>query len=108
MMSSRYPHTSDPATLEAQRVAALAKSVAAAAVVCVIAGLATLPAGDARRTDDPRAGESVVLHAAADPVELTAAAAPPSGAVPSASDELPQALHADPDKVDDYQANVYY
>lgn len=108
MMSSRYPHTSDPETLKAQRVAAMAKSVAAMAVVCVIAGLTSLPVRDVRPTDNPRAGENVVLHAAADLVESTAPTASMSGAGPSASDELHKSLHFDPDAVEDYQATVYY
>ena len=103
MMRNRYPHTSDPETLKAQRGAALAKSIAAVAVVCAIAGLASLSVRDVQRTDSPRAGETVVVHAAASAVESTA-----PEASPVASDELHQPSHFDPNAVDDYRATAQY
>lgn len=108
MMSSRYPHTSDPETLKAQRVAGLAKSAGATVVVCVIAALATLPACDERRTYDPRASGNAVSHAAADLVESAAPTAAPSGAGVLASDEQRPAPYLDPDAVDDYRATADY
>jgi hypothetical protein len=108
MMRNRYPHTSDPETLKAQRGAALAKSIAAVAVVCAIAGLASLSARDVQRTDSPRAGETVVVHAAASAVESTAPQALPAAARPVASDELQQPSYFDPNAVDDYRATAQY
>jgi hypothetical protein len=103
MMRNRYPHTSDPETLEAQRGAALAKSIAAVAVVCGIVGLAVLPVRDAQRADSPRADETVVVQAAASAGDSTAPVAPPV-----ASDELHRPSHFDPNAVDDYRPTVHY
>jgi hypothetical protein len=103
MMRNRYPHSSDPETLAAQRGAALAKSLAAVAVVCAIAGLASLPVRDVPRADSPQASETVALHAAASAVDLTAPQAPPA-----ASDELHPPAHFDPNAVDDYRATAQY
>jgi hypothetical protein len=108
MMRNRYPHTSDPETLAAQRGAALAKSIAAVAVVCAIAGLASLSVRDVSRTDSPRAGETVRVQAAASAVASTAPEAPPAEAHPVASDERPQPAHFDPNAVDDYRATAQY
>jgi hypothetical protein len=107
MMRNRYPHTSDPETLEAQRGAALARSIAAVAVVCVIVGLAILPVRDVLRTDSPRAGETVVMHTATSAVESTAPAAL-QVAPPDASEELRRPVDFDPNAVDDYRASAQY
>jgi hypothetical protein len=107
MMRNRYPHTSDPETLEAQRGAALARSIAAVAVVCVIVGLAILPVRDVLRTGSPRAGEAVVMRTATSAVESTASVALPV-APPVASEELHQPVHFDPNAVDDYRASAQY
>jgi hypothetical protein len=103
MMRNRYPHTSDPDTLAAQRGAALAKSIAAVAVVFTIVSLASLSVRDAPRADSRRAGETVVLHAAASAVDLTAPQAPPV-----AGDELHQPSDFDPNAVDDYRATAQH
>lgn len=108
MMRNRYPHTSDPETLAAQRGAALAKSIAAVAVVCAIAGLASLSVRDGSRTDRPRAAETVLMQAAASAIDSTAPQAPPAEARPVASDELPPPAQFDPNAVDDYRATAQY
>jgi hypothetical protein len=107
MMRNRYPHTSDPETLEAQRGAALARSIAAVAVVCVIVGMAILPVRDVLRTDSTRTGETVAMHTVASAVESTAPVALPV-APRVASEELHQAVHFDPNAVDDYRATAQY
>ena len=83
MMRRCYPHTSDPEILEAQRGAAIVKSIAAVAVVCAIMGLALLPLRDEQRTDGPRAGDQPVAVQAA----TRAADSPDRPASPAASDE---------------------
>lgn len=103
MMRNRYPHTSDPETLAAQSGAALAKSIAAVAVVFTIVGLASLSMRDAPRADSPRAAEIVVVQAAASAVDVTAAEAPPV-----ASEKQKQPSDFDPNAVDDYHATAQY
>ena len=107
MMRNRYPHTSDPETLKAQRGAALARSIAGVAVVCVIAGLAILPVRDVLRTDRQRTGEIVVMHTATSAVASTAPAAL-QVTPPAASEELRQPVDFDPNAVDDYRASAQY
>ena len=65
MMRRSYPYTSDPAILEAQRGAAMAKSIAAITVVCGILAVFALAVRDVQRTESPQASLSPVVTTAA-------------------------------------------
>ena len=81
MMRRSYPHTSDPAILEAQRRAAMARSIAAIALVCGILAMFALPVRDEQRTDGAQAGISPAVTTVA-----SAARADALGTSPSAID----------------------
>lgn len=106
MMRNHFPPTSDPEMLHGHRVAALAKSLAAVAVVLVVVGLVTLPERDAWRADSPVASETFAVHAGDSSDVWTASEEPRSGG-PTASDE-PDLPGVDADKVFDYQTSGHY
>lgn len=80
MMRRSYPYTSDPAILEAQRGAAMAKSIAAIALVCGILAMFALPFRDVQRTDAPQATTGVVVTTAASTVRPETVGTAPSSA----------------------------
>ena len=98
MIRSRYPFTSDPSIVAAQRGAALAKSIAATAVLGGILAIAVLAARDVQ----PRSGDGFI-PAAVDRVmahDSTTAAIAPAG-------ELDLQSHLDSREVADYRSNVH-
>lgn len=98
MIRSRYPFTSDPSIVDAQRGAALAKSIAATAVLGGILAIAVLAARDVQ----PRSGDGFIPTAAGRVLahDFTAAATAPAG-------ELDPQLHLDSREVADYRSNVH-
>ncbi len=87
MMRRSYPHTSDPAVLESQRGAAMARSIAAVAVVCGIFAMLALTVRDVQRTDGPRVSTGSVLTARTSDVRPEA---------PSTSPSAPNAIEVQP------------
>jgi hypothetical protein len=88
MMRRSYPYTSDPAILEAQRGAAMARSIAAIAVVCGVIAMFALTVRDVQRTDAPRAGLSPVVTTAASVIPPESLGTSPSATV--AGDSQPR------------------
>lgn len=87
MMRRSYPHTSDPAVLESQRGAAMARSIAAVAVVCGVLAMLALTVRDVQRTDGPRASTGPVVTARTSEVRPEALGTSPSA--PNAIDAQP-------------------
>lgn len=88
MMRRSYPYTSDPAILEAQCGAAMARSIAAIAVVCGILAVFALTVRDVQRTDVPQAGLSPVVTTAASAIRPKSLGTSPSAT--DASDDQPR------------------
>ena len=87
MMRRSYPHTSDPAVLESQRGAAMARSIAGIAVVCGVIAMFALTVRDVQRTDGPRASTGPVVTARTSEVRPEALSTSPSA--PNAIDVQP-------------------
>lgn len=100
MIRSRYPFTSDPSIVAAQRGAALAKSIAATAVLGGILAIAVLAARDVQPPS--RVGDGFIATAAGSTLVHGVAVdtAQPRG-------ELDPQLHLDPREVADYRSNVH-
>ena len=86
MMRRSCPHTSDPAVLEAQHGAAMARSIAAVAVVCGVLAMLALTVRDVQRTDE-RASTGPVVTARTSEVRPEALGTSPSA--PNAIDVQP-------------------
>jgi hypothetical protein len=88
MMRRSYPYTSDPAILEAKRGAAMARSIAAIAVVCGVIAMFALTVRDVQHTDAPRAGLSPVVTTAASAIRQESLGTSPSAT--DAADSQPR------------------
>jgi hypothetical protein len=98
MHRSRYPFTSDPSVLAARRGAAMAKSIAAVAVLGGLLAIAALGARDVQ----PRPGDRLIPPTA---IHLPTHDVATSATVPAG--ELDPQLQLDPSEVADYRANVH-
>jgi len=99
MLRSRYPFTSDPSVLAAQRGAAMAKSIAAVAVLGGLLAIAALATRDVQlHPGDHRLIPTTSIHL---PIrDVAASATGPAG-------ELDPQLQLDPNEVADYRSNVH-
>lgn len=103
MNRARYPKSSDPTVVAAQRGAAFAKTIAAVAIVGGILAVATLAARDAPHPPSSQAHSDVAAPAAASPA-LPEAPATASGQQTRDADEP---MWLDPREIDDYGNKVH-
>lgn len=102
MNRARYPKSSDPTVVAAQRGAALSKTIVAVAIVGGILAVATLAARDAPHPPSPQAHSDVSAPAAASPA-LPEAPATASGQTRDADEPM----WLDPREIDDYGNKVH-